>query len=184
MYADWPGGCSTRYGRKRSPAVANGLDAELMHLKPPSAILGKVGEEAILASGRLIRLHGYTSLSGVIMRPLLSGRCALLFWSVLASLMLAARASAADKTAAELLPACVVVYVEVPQPGKALDTVLDHPLMAEVLKAPEYQRALETPQYQQFAAVVRRVEERLGMKWRDAIGGLTRGGLAGGFDLP
>ena len=118
------------------------------------------------------------------MRPLLLGRRALLLWSVLASFMLAASASAADKTAAELLPASVVVFVDVPQPGKALDTVLDHPLMAEVLKAPEYQRALETPQYQQFSAVLRRVEERLGMKWRDAIGGLTRGGLAGGFDLP
>src|SRR5262245_20867095 len=96
-------------------------------------------------------------------------------------LVLAATLSAADKTAAELLPASVVVYVDVPQSGKALDTVLDHPLMAEVLKAPEYQKALETPQYQQFAAVLRRFEERLGMKWRDAASGLTRGGIAGGF---
>ncbi|MCI0358706.1 MAG: DUF3352 domain-containing protein, partial [Planctomycetaceae bacterium] len=118
------------------------------------------------------------------MRPLLLVRHALVLRSSLASLLLVAGASAADKTAAELLPASVVVYVDVSQPGKSLDTVLDHPLMAEVLKAPEYQRALETPQYQQFAAVLRRFEERLGMKWRDAASGLTRGGLAGGFDLP
>ncbi|HEX5102166.1 MAG TPA: hypothetical protein VFV87_00035, partial [Pirellulaceae bacterium] len=39
---------------------------------------------------------------------------------------------AVDKTAAELLPGSVVAYAEIPHPGKILDTVLDHPLAAEI----------------------------------------------------
>ena len=99
-------------------------------------------------------------------------------------LLLAASAPAADKTAADLLPASIVAYLEVPQSGKVVDLVLDHPLTAEVIKAPEYQQALQTPQYQKFAGALKQFEDRLGMKWREAVGGLTSGGLTVGFDLP
>jgi hypothetical protein len=99
-------------------------------------------------------------------------------------LLVAANGAAADKTAAELLPASIVGYLEVPQAAKSLDLVLDHPLAAEVIRAPEYQQALESPNYQKFAAILKQFEERLGMKWRDAVGGLTSGGLTAGFDLP
>jgi len=119
------------------------------------------------------------------MRPLLlRNRAALLGLSSVVCLLFAASAPAADKTAADLLPASIVGYLEVPHSGKVLDLVLDHPLTAEVIKAPEYQQALQTPGYQKFAAALKQVEDRLGMKWREAVGGLTSGGLTVGFDLP
>src|SRR5688572_17969519 len=72
--------------------------------------------------------------------------------------------AAAEKTATELLPGSIVGYLEVPQPGKILDVVLDHPLAKEIEQQPEYQQALETPQYQQLQAATKLVEDRLGMK--------------------
>ncbi len=93
-------------------------------------------------------------------------------------------AAAADKSAAELLPASVVGYLEVPAPGKIVELVLNHAIAAEVTKAPEYEKALQSPEFQKFAAVLKRLEDRLGQKWPEAAAGLTSGGLAVGFDLP
>lgn len=90
---------------------------------------------------------------------------------------------AADKTAAELLPGSIVGYLELPQPGQVLDTVLDHPLAKRVEQAPEYQEALRTPQYEQFQVALKHVEQQLGLPWREAAGKLTSGGLYMGFDL-
>src|SRR4029450_2646702 len=89
----------------------------------------------------------------------------------------AADKPAGEKTAPDLLPASVVGYLEVPAPGKVVDLVLDHPLTAEVIRAPEYEKALQTPEYQKFAAVLKRWEERLGQRWPAALAELTRGGL-------
>lgn len=108
--------------------------------------------------------------------PLAAMLCAVAFW--------VPSAAAAEKTAAELLPASVVGYLEVPQPGQAIGLVLDHPLAGEVAKAPEYQQAIQSPQYQHFQAALTQFEERLGTKWREALGSLTSGGLTVAFDLP
>jgi len=113
------------------------------------------------------------------MRKLLSALLAL-FFSVLCGSTLAA----AEKTAADLLPASVVAYLEVADAGKVVDLVRSHPLTAEVIKAPEYQKAIESNDYRRFAAVLARLEEQLGRKWPEAIAGLTGGGLAVAFDLP
>jgi hypothetical protein len=77
-----------------------------------------------------------------------------------------------------------VGYLEVARPPQVLSLVLDHPLAGEVQKLPPYQQALQTPQYEQFAAAIKRLEEQLGMPWRQAAGTLTSGGLYFGFDLP
>ncbi len=90
---------------------------------------------------------------------------------------------AQEKTAHQLMPVSTVGYVEIPQPQKLLDTVLDHPLAKEVEKLPPYQEAFNSPQYHQLMQVVGHVEDKLGMKWRPAIGTLTDGGIALGFDL-
>jgi len=95
-----------------------------------------------------------------------------------------ASATAADKTAADLLPASIVGYLEIRQPGKTLDVILDHPLALELQKQPPYQQALQSPQYEQVRAAVKRVEDQLGLPWRQAASGLTSGGLYVGFDLP
>ena len=97
---------------------------------------------------------------------------------------LAARpALAAEKSAAELLPASCVAYLEVTQPGNSLDLLLDHPLAARLQQQPEFKAALATPQYERLAAAVKRLEEQLGMPWRKAAATTTSGGLYAGFDL-
>jgi hypothetical protein len=103
---------------------------------------------------------------------------------VLASLAKGPQLSAAEKTATELLPGSVVAYAEIPQPGKLLDLVLDHPLMKQIEQTPNYQQALKTPQYEQGLALLKRFEEQMGMSWREAARSLTSGGTYIGFDLP
>jgi hypothetical protein len=92
--------------------------------------------------------------------------------------------AAAEKTAQDLLPASTVGYLEIAQPGKLIDVVLDHPLAVEIEKQPEYQRLLRSPQYEQFRSLLKRFEEQLGTPWRKAAASLTTGGLYFGFDLP
>ena len=113
----------------------------------------------------------------VSLRLIVAGLCVV-------SPALAARLPAAETTAADLLPASVVGYLDVPQPDEALALVLDHPLAAEAAKAPEYQKALETPQYQKFQAALADFQRRLGATWRDAFTQLTSGGVTVAFDLP
>lgn len=96
---------------------------------------------------------------------------------------LTAAASAADPTAADLLPASAVGYLEIPQPGKTLDLILDHPLAAQLLQTPEYQAALKTPQYERLQEALKRLEGQLGMPWRRAATELSSGGLYAGFDV-
>lgn len=91
---------------------------------------------------------------------------------------------AAEKTALDLLPPTTVGYLEVPAPAKVLGLVLDHPLAGEVVRQPAYQKALAGRQYQQFQEVLKLVESKLGLPWREAFGQLTAGGLIVGFDLP
>jgi hypothetical protein len=77
-----------------------------------------------------------------------------------------------------------VAYAEIPQPGKVLDVILDHPLAKEIEQTAEYQQALNSPQYEQGLALLRQFEEKLGMPWREAARSLTSGGTYIGFDLP
>lgn len=115
-----------------------------------------------------------------------------MFWLVSRSLPLAALvlafvappSLAEDRAAAELLPGTVVAYAELPQPKRIIDTVLDHPLAAEVQAHPNYQQALASPQYERFQAVVKVVEEKLGAPYREAVASLTNGGIHIAFDLP
>src|SRR5262245_13041435 len=92
--------------------------------------------------------------------------------------------SAAEKSAADLLPASIVGYLEVPRPGQTLDLVLDHPLAKELERLPPIQQALKTPQYEHVLSGVKRLEDQFKMPWRQMAGGLTGGGLYVGFDLP
>ena len=93
-------------------------------------------------------------------------------------------APAAEKTAADYLPNSVVGVLEMPQPGKVLDVVVEHPLAAQVIGAPEYQAVLARPEYQKFAAALAQFEKQLGLPWREAAAALTGGGLTAAFDLP
>ena len=105
---------------------------------------------------------------------------------VLLPLLLAAECTinAAEKTAAELFPPTTVGYLEVPQPGKLVSVVLDHPLTQEIANQPGYQKALAGREYEQIQAVLKVAAEKLGMNGRQAVASLTDGGLSIGFDLP
>src|SRR5262245_25326560 len=103
------------------------------------------------------------------MRPHLL-RARALVWIGAAIILVAANiASAAEKTALDLLPPTTVGYLEVPRPGKVLQVVLDHPLAREIEQQPDYQKALARREYQQFYAALAAVEGKLGMKWRQGV---------------
>src|SRR5688572_1349494 len=90
---------------------------------------------------------------------------------------------AAEKTARQLLPASVVAYVEIPRPANPIGGVQDHPLAAEVVRHPDYQKYLESPQYQHYQQVVNVVEDKLGLKLRAAATTLAADGIYLGGDL-
>lgn len=90
---------------------------------------------------------------------------------------------AAEKTAGELLPASIVAYLEVPQPGRIVDLVADHRLTQQLKETPEYQAVQKTPPYERLQAVLKQVETQVGLPWRKVVGSLTSGGLYVGFDL-
>jgi Protein of unknown function (DUF3352) len=112
-----------------------------------------------------------------------ASRLALLLLTAAAN-CLAQDALAADKSPREMMPVSTVVYAEIPQPQKILDAVLDHPAVIEFQNHPDYKKALGADQPQHFLAVLKMVEDKLGMKWRPAVNTLTGGGVYVGFDLP
>ncbi|HEX5033575.1 MAG TPA: hypothetical protein VFW62_03775 [bacterium] len=93
-------------------------------------------------------------------------------------------APAQEKSPRDLFPLSTVVYAEVPEPKKVLSVVLDHPAVADLQAHPDYQKAWDAPQAQEFLRVLRHVEDKLGVKWRPATEALVGGGIYLGFDLP
>jgi hypothetical protein len=92
-------------------------------------------------------------------------------------------APAAEKTALDLMPATVIGFAEITQPGKLIDGVVDHPLAKQLMALPEYQQAMERPEYLKGLEVLAAVEKQLGEKIRPAASKLTSGGTYLGFDL-
>jgi hypothetical protein len=115
-------------------------------------------------------------------RPLAVCFCVVVSAGVI--LTLASSAPAAEKAAADYLPSSIVGVLEMPQPGKVLDVVVEHPLTAQVIGAPEYQAVLARPEYQKFATALAQFEKQLERPWREAAAALTGGGLTAAFDLP
>ncbi|MGI8978665.1 MAG: DUF3352 domain-containing protein [Pirellulaceae bacterium] len=112
-----------------------------------------------------------------------TSRLALLLLTA-AALFITQGALAADKSPREMMPLSTVVYAEMPQPQKLLDAVLDHPSVVELQNHPDYKKAMEADQPQHFLAVLKMIEDKLGMKWRPAVTTLTGGGVYVAFDLP
>jgi hypothetical protein len=90
--------------------------------------------------------------------------------------------TAAEKQAAELLPATTILYTEVPQPKQILHVVFDHPLRARLEAIEEYQRALESPQMLKAKAGVAIFEATMGKPWRSVIEEVSEGGVYIGAD--
>ncbi|MCH8045714.1 MAG: hypothetical protein IID44_18540 [Planctomycetes bacterium] len=90
---------------------------------------------------------------------------------------IAADKAKAEKSAAQLLPSSTIVYAEVTQPKKLLAALLDHPLRKRVESLPPVAKALDGPGYVIVNAVVKHLEEQIGLPWRGAVGALSAGGI-------
>jgi hypothetical protein len=94
----------------------------------------------------------------------------------------AAERAASAKSGAELLPPTTLFYVEMQRPAEVIRLLLDHPLRQRLEQSPDYQKAFDTPQFKEFQAVVKAVEQRSGVEWRKALETSTGGGLVVAVD--
>ena len=88
----------------------------------------------------------------------------------------AGRLTAAEKSAADLLPPSTLLYVQISQPKDVIGLVLDHPLRGDLEQSPTFRQALEAPQFKQFRAVIGLIEKQTGIPWRQALEATTGGG--------
>jgi hypothetical protein len=117
-------------------------------------------------------------------------RCVVLPLAMLVCLLLglsgpftrAAEKQSDAKTAADLFPASTIAYAELRQPIALLDLILEHPLRQRVEKFDQVRELLDNPQYAQFQAIRTVIEQQIGMKWKDALATLIKGGVSVGFD--
>lgn len=75
----------------------------------------------------------------------------------------------ADKTAAELLPASTLVYVEINHPKDLIPLLLDHPLRKEIEQSSSFHEATNKPEFKKLQQVVALIEQRAGVEWRPAL---------------
>jgi hypothetical protein len=87
-----------------------------------------------------------------------------------------------DRTAAELLPPSTVVFAEIRQPEKLLNTVYDHQLARRIEALDQVRSALAKKEYLDLKAGVAIVELQMGVPWRKIVGQATGGGLVIALD--
>lgn len=107
-------------------------------------------------------------------------RASALFLAILGLFVAAAATATAAEpslTAAELLPATTMMYAEISRPAALVDLGMDHPVHARLREIEDYQKAFQTPQYQQFLFVVKMLEGAVEMRWRPALKLLAHGGV-------
>ncbi|MAG94671.1 MAG: hypothetical protein CMJ48_13130 [Planctomycetaceae bacterium] len=111
-------------------------------------------------------------------------RCAV---ATIAACLLAAsisvvRADDDGKSAVHLLPGSTVAYAEIEQPKELLDVLLTHPLRTHLENLDPYKQAVQSQKYIAFRSIVAGIESQIGMKWDEAVGALTEGGISVAFD--
>ncbi|MBI1900780.1 MAG: hypothetical protein HYS13_06675 [Planctomycetia bacterium] len=93
-------------------------------------------------------------------------------------------ARAADEVhPASLMPPVVLAYAEISQPAAFLDVALDPQWKDALATLPDVKKALQSKDYQQLQQVLGVVEQRLGMKWQEALRGVVDGGIYVGVDV-
>ncbi|WP_372896770.1 hypothetical protein [Stieleria sp.] len=103
----------------------------------------------------------------------------------LASPTLAEDAKQGDRrTAAELLPASVVAYVEVPRLGDVIELVADHPLRQSIQDMPAVRAIGSSDQVRPLRDGIAAFEGGMGRPWDEALTVLTDGGIHLAFDAP
>lgn len=100
----------------------------------------------------------------------------------LLALLSAARPAKAEKTAAELLPASTLAYVEISDPKSLLAATLDHPLRAQIEQSTAFRDAMNTPKAKKMRELVAVIEKRAGVQWRPALEQIGGGGIVLAFE--
>ncbi|HUG20175.1 MAG TPA: hypothetical protein VMM56_14415 [Planctomycetaceae bacterium] len=99
--------------------------------------------------------------------------------------LLASQVIAQDRNSprhsASLLPESTVLYAELPDLAGLVDAVEKHPLTRKVYELDQYKQALQDPKYAMFQVVLKTIEGKLGMTWKEGIAALTKGGICLGF---
>ncbi|MEZ6056767.1 MAG: hypothetical protein R3C01_08680 [Planctomycetaceae bacterium] len=86
------------------------------------------------------------------------------------------------RDAAELVPHTTLLFAEIAAPKAAIGQLLDHPLWTQIRQLNGYRKGTMTPQYFALNVGVVYVESQLGMSWREALEGLTEGGVTAAYD--
>ncbi|HSG70367.1 MAG TPA: hypothetical protein VLA12_08120, partial [Planctomycetaceae bacterium] len=99
--------------------------------------------------------------------------------------LFASQAIAQDRNSpghsASLLPESTVLYAELPDLAGLVDALEKHPLTRKVYELDQYKQALKDPKYAMFQVVLKTIEGKLGMSWKEGIAALTKGGVCLGF---
>lgn len=74
-----------------------------------------------------------------------------------------------DDAVAEILPKTTIAYLEISEPAKIIDGVLNHPLYAKATALDVVKAAYEQKQYKDFQTGLKLFETQLGMPWREAV---------------
>lgn len=95
---------------------------------------------------------------------------------------LASKAETERRSAAEILPASVVAYVEMASPTRLVEYILKHPLRGRVEALPAIADALKSDGFTQFRSAVSVFEAGMGMRWPKVVAALSHGGVYAAFD--
>lgn len=87
-----------------------------------------------------------------------------------------------SRVAADLLPASVVAYAEVPRLGDVIKVVMEHPLRQSIQSMPVVQLTLESDGAKPLRDGMAAFEGSMGRPWNEAIAVLTDGGIHVAFD--
>lgn len=98
-----------------------------------------------------------------------------------AALLVIPGVASAQKTAADLLPASTLAYVEVRQPADVL-ALIDGKLGRQIQQSDPFRQAVASPKFKEFRSVVGVVETRAGTTWPQAFKAITSGGVVAAFD--
>ena len=100
----------------------------------------------------------------------------------LLTLLISPSLRAAEKTAAEILPASTIAYAEITNPKALLHGILKHPARKKLEALDEYKALFESKSYKQMRTLITVLQFQLGMTWQTAVERLTEGGIYAGID--
>lgn len=87
------------------------------------------------------------------------------------------------ESAAQVLPGTTVVYLEVSDPPRLIESVMNHKLRGKVESMDRVQQFLKSPEYTMAMMGKELLEKQLGRSWDEALSNVTSEGLYLGFDI-